>query len=133
MVKSLRTRRQRDKSIIVDAALIIDKYLAKYSVSPERQMRPSMRLKTPGSMTVKPGEQFAIEIELDAPNDVHEAKPAEIGDRKLVIQIANGSTAGKYEFFAIKAGATGITLVLAHAESLAVACLNVQIKVIGNE
>ncbi|KAI1145743.1 hypothetical protein F4825DRAFT_457191 [Nemania diffusa] len=94
MVKSLRTRRQRDKSIIVDAALIIDKYLAKYSVSPERQMRPSMRLKTPGSMTVKPGEQFAIEIELDAPNDVHEAKPAEIGDRKLVIQIANGSTAG---------------------------------------
>lgn len=111
------------RAIIFDVAQIIDKHLAKNSVSREQQRRPSVRLLTPSSMSVNVGQPF--EIELDAPDNLLEVKPAEIENSNLIVQVANGSTSGKYEFFAMGAGETKIKLLLAHALTLTVECIHV--------
>ncbi|KAI1123951.1 hypothetical protein F5Y10DRAFT_250888 [Nemania abortiva] len=109
-----------------ELAQIIDEHLAKYSVSREQQTRPSIGLRTPRSMTVSAGREF--KIELDAPDSLHTAKPAEI-ENDNVLQVTNGSALGKYEFFAMKAGETKIKLVLAHALTLAVECIDIDTTV----
>jgi hypothetical protein len=105
----------------------IDEYLQQHSVGPEEQQKPNPELEAASPCHVTKGESFTLKLKYIG--DVHKLKLAEIKKPDLVFQVANGTGAGEYKFFAMNVGITEVRLLVAHKSSLRVAYQEVEVVV----
>lgn len=105
----------------------IDEHLEQHRVRPEEQCKSHPELESDSTFYVTKGESFTLKLK--GVGNMHELKLAEIEKPDLVFQVANGTEAGEYEFFAMNVGVTKVRMIVAHKSSLRVAHQEVEVVV----
>ncbi|VUC26524.1 unnamed protein product [Clonostachys rosea] len=110
-------------------ALNLDAYLSKNAVALGNQHKPDTTL-AETSYTVPVGSVVSIKLTND--KDIHGLRPALSDDYTVAACIANGTSDG-YPVRGYRVGKTSLTLIAAHAKTLAVGAAKVDIEVVDSQ